>query len=260
MFIAKADNAGGTEASVGTSWFVLEKNIIGALMASNNLSDLANAGTARTNLGLGTLATQNGTFSGTSSGTNTGDETGARVATLLHAASAKSTLVDADEVNGTDSAASFGLIRTTWSNVWTYIKSKADSIYQATLVSATNIKTINGSSLLGAGDLTVGGGGVTEQALTDGATINWNMASGTASRVTIAGNRTIAAPTNLVVGPWSMIVTQDGTGSRTLTWNAAFKWPGGTAPVLSTAGGAIDIISGYCNGTVLYGSYVRGMA
>ena len=30
---------------------------------------------ARTNLGLGTLATQNGTFSGTSSGTNTGDQT-----------------------------------------------------------------------------------------------------------------------------------------------------------------------------------------
>jgi hypothetical protein len=33
------------------------------------------AANARTNLGLGTLATQNGTFSGTSSGTNTGDQT-----------------------------------------------------------------------------------------------------------------------------------------------------------------------------------------
>ncbi len=51
MYVAKADNAGGTEAAVGTSWFVLEHSLTGALVASNNLSDVGNAATARTNLG-----------------------------------------------------------------------------------------------------------------------------------------------------------------------------------------------------------------
>lgn len=61
VYVAIADNGGGTEASVGTSWIVLEHNLTGALLSANNLSDLASATTARNNLGLGTAATQNTT-------------------------------------------------------------------------------------------------------------------------------------------------------------------------------------------------------
>jgi hypothetical protein len=52
VYVASADNAGGTQAAVGTSWFALEHNLAGALLSANNLSDLASAATARTNLGL----------------------------------------------------------------------------------------------------------------------------------------------------------------------------------------------------------------
>ena len=82
----------------------------------------------------------------------------------------------------------------------------------------------------------------TTQALTDAATISWDASLGGVATVTVAGNRTMAAPTNLKTGGHYVLhVTQDGTGGRTLTWNAVFKGHGGQAmasvqpiPTLST--------------------------
>jgi hypothetical protein len=99
------------------------------------------------------------------------------------------------------------------------------------------------------------------QVLTDGATINWNMTSGNIAAVTIAGNRAFANPTNLKVGGVALEIIQDGSGNRTITsWGSVFKWPEGVVPVLSTAGGKKDVISGVCDGTSIYVSYIRGVA
>lgn len=82
---------------------------------------------------------------GNLSGVNSGNETGATIATLLHAASNKSAIVDADEVGGTDSANSFSLIRTTWTNVKAFLKTYFDTLYAAinnpTVTGKLSIKT-----------------------------------------------------------------------------------------------------------------------
>jgi len=89
--------------------------------------------------------------------------------------------------------------------------------------------------------------------LSDGATINWDASANQATTVTLAGNRTMAAPTNLVDGAYySLGVYQDATGSRTVTWNAVFKWPSATAPTLTTTASAKDYFTFYSDGTNLY--------
>jgi hypothetical protein len=76
--------------------------------------------------GLGSLSTQNGTFSGTSSGTNTGDETQATIATLINASTTKAVAVDTDTLSFVDSVTS-ALRKLTFSNLWDYIKGKLDT-------------------------------------------------------------------------------------------------------------------------------------
>jgi hypothetical protein len=45
------NNAGGTQAAVGSNWFVLQHLLQGALLSTNNLSDVGSAATARSNIG-----------------------------------------------------------------------------------------------------------------------------------------------------------------------------------------------------------------
>ena len=88
-----------------------------------------------------------------------------------------------------------------------------------------------------------GGAASNITALSDGATITIDMATACHHSVTLGGNRTFAAPSNQVVGQsGSIFITQDGTGSRTASFNSAFKFVGGVAPTLSTAANAIDRI------------------
>ena len=58
--------------------------------------------------------------------------------------------------------------------------------------------------------------------------------------MTVAGDRTMAAPTNIVAGASGVFtITCDGT-ARTLTWNAAYRLNGATAPSTALAVSSIN--------------------
>jgi hypothetical protein len=80
-------------------------------------------------------------------------------------------------------------------------------------------------------------------ALSDGANISVDLAANNHFSVTLGGNRTLDNPTNIVAGTsGSFFITQDGTGSRTLSYGSYFDFKAGVAPVLTTTAGAVDRI------------------
>jgi len=100
--------------------------------------------------------------------------------------------------------------------------------------------------------------GFARASLTDASTITWNAQTQQSAYVlltsSVGGTRVLGAPSNLVSGfTYILMVQQSSTGSNALTYNGVYKWPGGVAPVLSTANNAIDILTFISDGTNMYG-------
>ena len=90
----------------------------------------------------------------------------------------------------------------------------------------------------------------TESTLTDQATVTWDASTQDVCKLTLGGNRTLAAPSNGTTGQFiSILVIQDGTGSRTLTWNAVFEFASDTAPTLTTTASLGDVFVFRYNGS-----------
>ena len=105
---------------------------------------------------------------------------------------------------------------------------------------ANNLTTISGAVLC------------TEDTLTDQATIAWDVIASPVAKVTLGANRTLAAPsgTSPAAGQFvALTVIQDGTGSRTLTWNAVYEFKDDTAPTLTTTAAKGDLFVFKYNGS-----------
>jgi hypothetical protein len=135
------------------------------------------------------------------------------------------------------------------------------TITNAATGSRPNIAVTGGDTNIGLSITTKGTGLIlfndaaynAEATLTDGATITWDVSTSPVAKVTLGGNRTISAPTNGATGQFiSLAVIQDGTGSRTLTWNSVFEFTADTAPTLTTTASKADLFVFRYNGTVWY--------
>jgi hypothetical protein len=86
-----------------------------------------------------------------------------------------------------------------------------------------------------------------------------NLSSGTVFTMTLTGTVTISTLTNAVAGSQATIIlTQDGTGSRTLTSTMKFA---GASKTLTTSSSAVDMISVFTpDGSTFYASLVKGFA
>ena len=206
-----------TNAEFDANFSNLNTDVLSRLLASSNLADLTNAGTARTNLGLGSVENKSSaTIRGEISSLNvttalgftpynatnpSGYITNAALASYLTSSTAASTYqpVDGDLTAIAALAGTAGLLKKTAANTWvldtsTYLTSitsgqvttalgftpynatnpsgyitssalspyltsaTAASTYQAILVSGTSIKTVNGTSVLGSGNIQIDGG------------------------------------------------------------------------------------------------------
>jgi len=88
-----------------------------------------------------------------------------------------------------------------------------------------------------------------EATLTDASTVTWNALTQSVAKVTLGGNRTIGLASNGVAGAFiSLLIIQDGTGSRTVSWNAAYEFAADTAPTLTTTANLGDLFVFRYNG------------
>lgn len=89
-----------------------------------------------------------------------------------------------------------------------------------------------------------------------------DLTQGNIFELTLTDNCTLSfsnPPVNGKAGSVTLILTQDGTGNRTVTWPGSVTWAGGTAPTLSTAASAIDIIQLFTtNGGTTWRGFLAG--
>lgn len=73
-----------------------------------------------------------------------------------------------------------------------------------------------------------------------------DVTAATIHYVTLTANCTFTFPTAGAGKSFTVVLVQDGTGSRTATWPASVKWAAGASPTLTTTAAKRDVFSFMC--------------
>jgi len=88
-----------------------------------------------------------------------------------------------------------------------------------------------------------------------GTAITVDLTNGTVQNLTLTGNATITMPTAVAGKSFIIILSQDGTGGRTVTWSTV-SWPSATAPTVTSTASKRDIFSFFSNGSSWFGTTI----
>lgn len=110
----------------------------------------------------------------------------------------------------------------------------------------------------------VGGGGETLNTVAaTGASETVDLDLGNVHDFTLSAGTvalTLSGSSSSVACSTTLILRQDGTGNRLVTWPGSVEWPGSTTPTLGTAADAVDVFSIFTvdDGTTWYGFHANG--
>lgn len=235
---------GVTSFSAGTTGFTPSTATTGAITLTGTLA-IAHGGTGQTSFTSGYIRSNGTALSST--------------ATIAGADVSGDISGNAANVTGTIAIANGGTNITTYATGDMLYASATNTLAKRTIGSTDSFLIVSGGvptwsqnvKFKQYAETVVSGGSVS-------GTITPDAASGSIYTYTLTGSITLNAITNIAAGTNMVIIlTQGGTGSYTLT--SSWKYAGGSK-TLSTAVGAIDIISVFYDGSTYYASLTTGYA
>ena len=138
--------------------------------------------------------------------------------------------------------------------------STAIAISAGSVSGLATVATSGSASDLASGTLPVARLGVGSSTISWASSVTWAVNLLQTAVLTLGGASTAISFSGASAGgTYVLILKQDSTGSRSVTWTG-FKWPSGTPPVLSTTANATDVLTFVYDGTSLLGVAQKGFA